>query len=313
MELTIRRAGMQTSVQDLGRRGFRSAGVPLSGAMDPFAARVANLLVGNTEPEAVLEFTLVGPDIEFSEDALISVTGAECENVPSWTPMVIRAGEVLSCGPCIRGCYGYVAVAGRIEIESVMGSRSTYLRGGWGGFLGRALQSGDKLKVERLRKLPRILQGWRIDQRILPAYHRHAPLRVMRGGQGRVIDSLVASEFSVTARSDRMGLRLSGPVLASDRAGELTSAALIPGTVQVPPDGQPVVLMADAQTIGGYPQVAHVINVDLPLAAQLRPGDPVHFREVQREEAHRLQFTREHAIAMLREGLSAKWAAGLVQ
>lgn len=311
MELKVLRGGMQTTVQDLGRRGHRDAGVPLSGAMDPFALRVANLLVGNLEGQAALEFTLVGPELEFLQDALVAVTGAECENVRSWRPLEVRAGERLDLGACVRGCRGYLAVSGGIEVEPVLGSRSTYLRGGWGGFAGRALREGDRLKVlARVAARPTGTVspfGWQIDQRILPAYSPKPMIRAIRGSApAEWGDLLFTAEYKVTAQSDRMGLRLAGENLPRASAGDLLSSAVVPGTVQVPPDGQPVILMADAQTIGGYPQVAHIITVDLPLVAQLRPGDALRFAEVSLEQAHRLALARDRAVAMLREGLAEK-------
>ncbi|MEI7553455.1 MAG: KipI antagonist, partial [Verrucomicrobiota bacterium] len=145
MEITVKRGGLLTTVQDLGRRGHRSSGVPLSGAMDPFALRVANLLVGNAEDAAALECTLRGPELVFSADTVVAVTGAVFAGVPAWRPWVVRAGVPLKLGPVQRGCRGYLAVAGGIGVAPVLGSRSTYLRAGLGGFQGRALRDGDVL------------------------------------------------------------------------------------------------------------------------------------------------------------------------
>ena len=305
MEISVIRGGMLTTVQDLGRRGHRGVGVPLSGAMDVFALRVANLLVGNPEDAAALEFTLVGPELVFSTDALVAVGGAEFDGVAAWRPFVVRAGEHLKFGAARRGCRACLAVAGGLEIAPVLGSRSTYLRAGLGGFQGRALRDGDVLQA------PDVTRGftghWRIDGRILPAYSAVPTLRVVRGAQADEFGGVpYVSEFKVSPQSDRMGVRLAGTKLARIGSAELVSSAVAPGTVQVPPDGQPIVLMADAQTIGGYPQVAHVISVDLPLVAQLRPGDTLRFAEVTLEEAHKLALAREHVLAMLHEGLTQK-------
>ena len=310
MEIRIQRGGMQTTVQDLGRSGFRAIGVPLNGAMDPLALRVANALVGNSEKHAGLEFTLVGPELEFSGDALIAVGGAECEGVENWRPFEVRAGTRLNFGPCIRGCRGYIAFRGGIETEPLLGSRSTYLRGGWGGLNGRALRDGDRVRVgatDAVAHLVPTRTAWRIDPRILPAYSSAPSIRAIRAADsGEWCDRLFNVEFKVTTNSDRMGLRLSGDAVVAPNSGNQLSSAVGPGTVQIPPDGQPLVLMADAQTIGGYPQAAHVICVDRPLVAQLRPGDSLRFREVSLEEAHQLALTRDHALAMLREGLVQK-------
>ena len=311
MAINVLRGGMLTTVQDLGRRGYRAAGVPLSGAMDPFALRVANSLVGNAENDAALEFTLIGPDLEFTENALIAVTGVECEGVRSWRPLEIRAGERVQLRACVRGCRGYVAVSGGINVAPVLGSRSTYLRGQWGGYQGRALHDGDRLNVGESAAAPIIethaQYTWQIDPRMLPAYAARPTIRVIRGAAaGEGCDRLLTTAYRVSPQSDRMGVRLVGGNAQMPSSGDLLSSAVVPGTIQLPPDGQPVILMADAQTIGGYPQIAHVICVDLPLVAQVRPGDQLRFVEVSFEEAHRLALARDRSVAMLREGLAEK-------
>ena len=307
MEITFIRAGMLTTVQDLGRPGHRAAGVPLSGAMDPIALRVANLLVGNPENAAALECTLLGPELVFSADTVIALGGAEFEGMAAWQPVVVRAGGRIKFGAARQGCRGYLAVAGGIDVPPVLGSRSTYLRGEFGGYHGRALRDGDVVSVPEVSR--EVTDHWRIDARILPAYSPAPTIRVVRGAQADEFGgALFAAEFKILPQSDRMGIRLGGSRLARiGGAAELVSSAVAPGTLQVPPDGQPIVLMADAQTIGGYPQAAHVISVDLPLVAQLRPGDRVRFAEVPLEDAHRLVLAREHVLAMLHEGLTQKF------
>ncbi len=316
MEVTVVRSGPFTTVQDGGRRGYRSAGVPLSGAMDSFALRVANLLVGNRENVAGLEFALVGPELEFSADALIALGGAECEGMPSWKPVIVRAGSRVNLGRCVRGARGYLCIAGGIAVTPVLGSCSTYLRGGFGGLGGRALRNGDVVPVEGnvvdVRHLVSVVAGdvgtsWRIDARILPEYSSSPTVRVLRGAQAEEFGAaFYSAEFRISTKSDRMGFRLEGEALKRMSSDEVLSAAVAPGTIQVPPDGFPVVLMADAQTIGGYPQLAHVISVDLPVVAQLQARDTVRFVEVTLHDAHRLAITRERALAMLREGLAEK-------
>lgn len=307
MEITIIRGGMLTTVQDPGRSGHRSAGVPLGGGMDAFALRVANQLVGNAEAAAVLECTLLGPELECSAEAIIALGGADFDGLAAWQPRVLRAGERLKLGAARSGCRGYLAVAGGINVPLVLGSRSTYLRAGMGGFQGRALRDGDVLPVADVTR--KLTNHWRIDGRILPGYSASPTVRVLRGAQlDEFGGALFAAEFKILPQSDRMGIRLGGAKLVRiGGAAELVSSAVVPGTVQVPADGQPIVLMADAQTLGGYPQAAQVISVDLPLVAQLRPGDRVRFVEVTLEEAHKLAFTREHGLAMLHEGLMQKF------
>lgn len=304
MEVRVKRAGLQTTVQDLGRPGFRADGVPLSGAMDRFALRVANLLVGNEENTAALEFTLAGPEIEFPEPALVAAAGADFGALPLWRPVSLPAGTVLKFGLAASGCRGYLAIAGGFAVSRVLGSASTFVRGNFGG-VGRALRDGDVLAAPDVHR--HVAEHWRMDPRILPPYGGAPTVCVLPGAQASEFGAaFFEHRYTVTAQSDRMGFRLKGAPLVRQSGAELRSGTVVPGTVQVPPDGQPIVLMADAQTIGGYPQIAHVISADLPLVAQLRPGDSVQFRAIELDEAHELTLARERALAMLRQGLAQK-------
>jgi KipI family sensor histidine kinase inhibitor len=304
--IEVVRSGLFTTVQDLGRRGHRGRGVVQSGAADPFALRLANLLVGNPDDAAGLELTLLGPELRFSHDSLVALGGADFLALPRWQPVFVQAGTVLTFGHARAGCRGYLAVAGGIDVPLVLGSRSTYVRAEIGGLRGRALRDGDTLPVPAT---PRHAQGrWHVDERIVPAYSTAPVLRVLRGAHADQFGrALFDGEFKVTAHSDRMGVRVAGAPLTRNTSAELISSAVAPGTIQVPPDGNPIVLLADAQTIGGYPQIAHVIAVDQPLAAQLRPGDRVTFVEVTLAEAHELALARERVLAMVREGLAQKF------
>lgn len=304
--LTVVKAGMLTTVQDLGWRGHRAQGLPVSGAADSFALRLANLLVGNPENLAALECTLIGPHLHFSRDTLVALCGAQFGDWPHDQPVRVAAGTTLTLGAARRGCRGYLAAAGGIDVPPILGSRSTYLRAGFGGLEGRALREGDTLRITAVERRP--AGRWHIDERIAPACTPSPTLRVIRGAQAdEFSESLFSESYRVTPRSDRMGVRLAGPALARRTAVDLLSVPAVPGTVQVPPDGQPIILMADAQTIGGYPQIAHVISIDLLLVAQLRPGDSVRFREVTLGEAHECWMARDRALATLREGLAAKF------
>ena len=194
MEITVIRSGMLTTVQDLGRPGHRAAGVPLGGPMDPFALRVANLLVGNPENAAGLECTLLGPELRFSADTIIALGGAEFDGLAAWQPKGVRAGERIKLGAARKGCRGYLAVAGGIDVPVVLGSRSTYGRGGFGGLDGRALRDGDVLPVADVAR--RLANHWQIDRRILPAYAESATVRVVRGAQlDEFGGALFAAEF----------------------------------------------------------------------------------------------------------------------
>lgn len=305
--IQIGRAGMFTTVQDLGRAGWRAEGVPLSGAADAFALRVANLLVGNPEGAAGFEITLVGPELYFPRDAIIALGGAEFEGLPSWRPRRVVAGTTLRLGAARSGVRGLLAVAGGLDVRPVLGSRSTYVRAGFGGLQGRVLRDHDVVPVGRAS---RTLRGsWYVDRRLLPAYSEAPCVRIVRGAQWNdFTPGSLDAPFTVSRQSDRMGLCLDGAALRRRAGGELLSAPVAPGTIQIPPDGRPIVLLADAPTIGGYPQIAHVATIDLPLLAQLRPGDTVGFREVPRGEARALVAAREQALALLRAGLREKWA-----
>jgi antagonist of KipI len=305
--IEIVRAGMYTTVQDLGRRGHRAAGVAVAGAVDALAARLANLIVGNPEQAAGLEVTLVGPEIRFARDTVVALGGAEFEGLPAWRPVAVKAGSTLQLGAVRHGCRGFLAIAGGVPVPEVLGSRSTQVRAGFGGWHGRVLRSGDNLP---LAEATRAVRGtWRLDPRLLPAYSPAPVVRIMPGAQaGEFSARWEDLQFTVRPQSDRMGVRLAGPPLQRSTAADLVSAPVSPGTIQVPPDGQPIVLLADAQTIGGYPQVAQVISVDLPLVAQVRPGDTVRFRVVTLAEARAAWAAQEQALAILRAGLKEKWA-----
>ncbi len=308
MEMIVVRPGVHTTVQDLGRPGYRHAGVPLGGAMDAFALRVANTLVGNPEGAAGLEITLGGVEFRFTEAGVVAVGGAEFTGVPAWRPLAIPAGGSLTLGTCRRGYRAYVAVRGGLAVPPVLGSQSTYVRAGLGGIQGRPLQEGDRLPVQAadspVAVPPQITPLWDL----LPPYSTEPVIRVVPGAQADWFGAdWVAEPYQVAPQSDRMGLRLKGAKLTGGDGRDLLSSGIVSGTVQVPPDGQLILLGADAQTIGGYPQIAHVISVDLPLVAQLRPGDRIRFRLVTLAEAQWLVLKREQELALLRTGAAARW------
>ncbi len=332
MSIRVSKPGLLTSVQDLGRYGFQKHGVIVSGAMDPFAHRVSNLLVGNDESEATLELTLLGPTLEFDADTLIAICGADLSPsvdrlpVPLWKPVLIKKGATLRFGSPRIGTRAYVAVAGGFSLPAVMGSRSTYLRAGLGGYFGRPLQEGDQLPVgvpsKRAQQLIRDLQmareghafaaaGWGTAPELLPAYRERSVIRAMRGNQFDrfSLDSRKAffsQPFRVTPQSDRMGCRLDGPALTLAEPFELISEAVAVGTVQVPAEGKPIVLLADRQTTGGYPKIAQIASIDLPVMAQAKPGDTLRFQEVSREDAEFLYLQQESRIRQLKLGILLK-------
>jgi antagonist of KipI len=294
--MSIVRPGMLTTIQDLGRWGFQSRGVPVSGAMDPYSHRLANRLVGNDDNAATLEVTMIGPRVTFDEPATVAVTGAEFRltvdelPVPMNTRADIRAGSVLRFGERHKGARAYVAVRGGLDVPQVLGSRSTHVQTRMGGLDGRALRSGDRVSCG---------SEWRNETdkatRPLRLPDGGAVLRVIPGATAE-FGCLTGQRFRVSPESDRMGYRLQGPGDGGGRSGDLISHAQPHGAVQVPPAGQPILLMADHGTTGGYRVGAVVITADLPLAAQLAPGDWVEFEPCSLEDADRARLEQEAAL-----------------
>jgi antagonist of KipI len=260
--------------------------------------RLANLFVGNAEDAAAIECTLLGPTLRFDRDATVAVVGAAFPGLPANRPVQVAAGTEIMLGHAAVGCRGVLAVAGGIDVLPVLGSRSTLVTAGFGGFSGRPLKAGDRLAVGEAQGRSRPIKALPPP---LATLKRPCVLRVIPGEQAEVAgDAVWSRSFRTSSRSDRMGLRLDGePLSCAGHDACMTSVAVFPGTVQLPPDGRPIVLLADAQTIGGYPVIGQVIEADLPLAAQLRPGEAVRLRQVTIEEARDAMREREAALAML--------------
>ncbi|MBC7856511.1 MAG: biotin-dependent carboxyltransferase family protein [Pirellulaceae bacterium] len=316
MSIRVLRPGLLTTVQDLGRCGKQRYGVVVGGAMDSVALRMANLLVGNEEGAAALEMTLLGPTLHFERDTLIALCGGEFrpttgnQVLRTWRPIVMERGAVLNIGSAVSGCRGFLAIAGGIDVPLVLGSRSTYLHGKFGGNQGRALKEGDLLPTLPTLAVSPQECNWGIGP-LLPANDDCPTLRVLVGSEFAWLmpqsqEQLFSAEFEVTPQSDRMGYRLSGPLLELNSPRELISEAVCPGTLQVPADGQLILLMADCATTGGYPKAACVASVDLPLAAQLRPGAKLRFAAISVDEAQSLVRKREADFARLKVGIDFK-------
>lgn len=304
--LTVLKPGLLTTVQDAGRVGFQRYGMPVAGAMDPFAMAVANALVGNPPGAAVLEATLLGPTLRADSELVVAVCGAEMtpmvegEPMGMWRSFRLAAGASLALGTAAVGTRAYVAVAGGFAVPMVMGSASTYLQGRLGGHEGRALRRGDVLPVGPAPG--EAAAGRRLVPEAIPRYPDEARLRVVPGPEATSLDPVAWREpYVVTPQSDRMGYRLAGPAIGHAGA-ELLSDATPRGTIQVPPDGQPILLMVDRQPTGGYPRLGVVASVDLPAAAQLRPGQRVRFEPVTVEEAQGLYREREALLRTLNAG-----------
>jgi len=290
---------MFTTVQDLGRWGFQSRGVPVSGALDWYSHRLANQLLGNDRRMATLEVTLIGPHVRFEEAAAFAVTGAEfrltLDDVPVEMHRAIEAtaGSVLKFGVRLRGARAYVAVAGGVDVPQVLGSRSTHVLTSMGGHEGRALKAGDVLLTGVRWKG----QGVNAPQPspFTPVTREGARLRCIPADV-RLFAHIVSQRFRVSPRSDRMGYRLDGVTIADAPSGELISAAVPTGAIQVPPTGEPILLMNDHATTGGYAIAGTVITADLPLAGQLAPGDWIEFEACSIETANAELRRREIAL-----------------
>jgi antagonist of KipI len=318
MTATVQRAGFLTSVQDLGRTGFRRFGVSTSGALDPFALRVANLLVGNDENVAGLEATLGGLCLRFEDERSVAWCGGEFDvqvggrSLPAGHVANLHTGDELKVGRAKTGCRCWLAISGGVDVPIVLDSRSTDLRANFGGIEGRVLRDGDVVALgARAGSSPPAadVSSWSAPHDWASRAKRNPILRFTRGADSfgfnvSTIQQFTNDEFSVSPDSDRMGVRLDGPELRREDNIDLISEAVAPGTIQVPPSGKPILLLGDCQTIGGYPKMAHVITVDLGIAAQLRAGDRVRFSEVLLSDAHRLLLERAHDLDLFRVGLS---------
>ncbi len=298
----VHKAGLLTTVQDRGRYGYQRFGMPVSGAMDVFSLELANLLVGNDTGDACLEATISGPELEFTGATWIAITGADMDphlngqGIPMNTAVNVRPGDRLGFRGLRSGCRAYIAFAGGIAVPPVMGSRSTYLRAGIGGFNGRAPMPGDELPLGEPLGKPRLKK---IPESLIPEYKHEQTIRIISGPEAHYFEiaglrSFLSTEYTVTAKSDRMGYRLSGePIKHREGMTNIISAGISPGTVQVPGDGQPIILMADRQTSGGYARIASVITVDLTLLAQMRPGGIIRFKETTLDTASQLINARQ--------------------
>lgn len=299
--IEVLKPGLMTTVQDLGRRGHRAVGVPLGGALDRFSLRAANALVGNPDDAPALEFTLTGPTIRFQNDVVIALCGGRFElqvgelALPMWRPLRLGAGTTLRIGRMQRGARGYLAFAGGLDLPRVLDGHGCLPGSGFPGLAGRALQEGDHLRLRSPslagRNWPRADIGvrmarWWANPAPMLELDQPAEVSLLPGRDGVTDpDLLHETAWRVSARSNRMGLRLEGPALDLPEAAPALSEPVAPGTLQLPPDGGPILLMADAQTIGGYPRIGHVARADLPRLAQLAPGEPVRFMPGNQETA----------------------------
>ncbi|MBP7072073.1 MAG: biotin-dependent carboxyltransferase family protein [Clostridia bacterium] len=311
-DIVIINPGLYTTVQDRGRWGYQEYGMPVTGAMDDYSLRLANILVGNDEYDAVLETTLNGPEISFNTDVVAAITGANMVprvngyTVPMWRSLKLFKGDVLSFEMAREGTRGYIAFAGGLDIPAVMGSRSTYVRGAIGGYEGRKLKSNDEIDL-RDKNLPiEQLAGRIIPPQYIPQYEDSCIIRVIPGPQDdyfteESIEKFFSSEYEITKEADRMGYRLSGPQLMHKAGADIISDGINLGSVQVPGHGMPIVMMSDRQTTGGYTKIATVISSDIPVMAQLKPGNKVRFEKIDIREAHKVLKEYENKIKEIKD------------
>ncbi len=303
--LEILQPGMLTTVQDTGRYGYQRFGMPVAGAMDGFALRAANRLVGNSDRAAGLEMTALGPQIRLLDDVCLAVAGADVaplvdgEAVPMWQPILAPRGSLLAFQAPRDGLRAYLAVAGGVAVPEVMGSRSTYVKAGIGGLEGRALRAGDVISAYEIAG--ELSAHRRMPDGGIPVYGGKAELRVVLGPQNGAftrqgVRTFLTAEYAVSIQSDRMGYRLEGAAIEHRDGADIVSDGAPMGAVQVPGDGKPIILMADRGTTGGYTKIAAVISADLDRVAQAMPGGAVAFRAVTLEEARVALREREGVL-----------------
>jgi len=303
--------GAYTTVQDRGRFGYQQFGVPTCGAVDAFSYRVANALVGNFQGQAALEVTVLGPTLKVLHQGLIAVTGGDLgpllndNPLPMWKSVAIEPGDTIRFKGVKSGCRSYISVSGGIDVPAVMGSRSTYVAGKIGGINGRPLTTGDRLKKgEGTGKA-----GVGVPADLIPTYPREVEVRVILGPQddyfSEGIKHFLAFPFKVSTKADRMGYRLEGDPIKHKEGVEksIISEPSVPGGIQVPPDGQPIILLVE-QTVGGYTKIATVISPDIGKVGQAKTGDLIRFQQVDIEEAHRILKRKEETFESILKAIT---------
>lgn len=325
MKINVLAPGLLTSIQDGGRFGFQKHGIVVSGAMDIYAMRLGNIAVGNYEYEGTLEITLLGPSLMIEKGNLIAITGANLsptindKEVPMGRPIYLNEDCILKFGKCISGCRAYLSIAGGFNIPVIMESKSTYLRGNLGGNQGRALKQNDVLEIGNksktsLKIIKKIKNLGGRESFISPKWYLYNTvidnlgyevIRVFEDRQFKIVSEgsiydFFNSNFTIDSKSDRMGYRLNGPRIKFKKNIEMISEEVSFGTIQIPPDGNPIILLADRATAGGYPKIAHVASYDISKLVQLKPLDKVSFKKITLKDAEKLYLKRERYIKKLK-------------
>ncbi|ACV25980.1 5-oxoprolinase subunit C family protein [Kangiella koreensis] len=317
MSIRFIKAGLQTSLQDLGRTGFRRYGIPNNGALDPVSLQIANWLVSKPLNSACLEITQAGPVIEFTQDMAIAVTGAHFElsiddiPVDMHQTLLVSKGERLTFGKLVNGARAYLAFSAAPDLPKIMDSHSTNLMASFGGFEGSAFNNNDTLTLKNFfmseaKETPKELQL---------QFGDNYQIRFIEGREWtRFSDdmqkSFIQSPYQVTSHSNRMGMRLKGEALKTEKALSMTTAPITPGTIQIPPDGQPIITLADGQTTGGYPRIGQVITADLPILGQLKANDSISFQPVDIDDAIELLKEKTNLMEQLLDVYSDSSSAG---
>lgn len=317
MGIRILKGGILTTVQDMGRTGYQSQGFAVAGAMDVRSFKIANILLDNPENEAVLEFTLIGPEMEFTTDAIVAITGGDFqpslngEPVPMYTALYIKKGDILKFRSARTGSRGYIAFAGYLDIPIAMGSRSTYMKCRVGGFKGRKLQAGDYIAFRKQRLYLPSFASRKVIQEDFS--QEEATLRVVMGPQDdrfqqQGIDTFLGSEYIVTSDFDRMGCRLDGPIIAPKKTSDIISDGITFGSVQVPSQGKPIILLTDRQTTGGYAKIATVASVDIPKLVQRKTNHKIRFKAITVQEAQKLYLDEIDDLEQMRSDVNRRCA-----
>ncbi len=314
MSITVLNPGLLTTVQDQGRIGYQQFGVSVSGVMDPRSASLANILVGNDEKEAVLECTMMGPHLQFDKANCIAITGGDLmptldgKPIPNYTAVKVEAGQVLKFTMPKTGCRAFIAFAGGLDIPEVMGSRSTYMKAKIGGVEGRKLAKGDVIGFRAPKAELKNMNFRSMASEFVP--RKEYTVRVVLGPQDDYftdagIETFLSQVYTVTAEFDRMGCRLEGAAIQHKDGGDIISDGIAFGAIQVPSSGQPIIMLGDRQTTGGYTKIANVISADFRILAQLKQGDKVRFEKVSVKAAQDALLTQRAALKTIRNALEA--------
>lgn len=308
MSITVLNPGLLTTVQDQGRTGYQQFGVSVSGVMDPRSAALANIIAGNDQGEAVLECTMMGPQLRFDKANVIAITGGDLgpaldgKPLPNYQAAAVQAGQVLRFSAPKTGCRAFIAFSGGLDIPLTMGSRSTYMKAKIGGYQGRKLEKGDKIEFRAPKETLKHMEDRKMSPEFFPkpVY----TLRVIMGPQDDAfteagIHTFLSGTYTVTPEFDRMGCRLDGPAIAHKNGGDIISDGIAFGAIQVPSAGTPIIMLSDRQTTGGYTKIATVITADFRVLAQLKAGDKVRFLSVPVEFAQNLLLAQRAALTAL--------------